>query len=137
MLYEIISPDAFLRPYIDDYTSLAAMYAVVAKAYTKRCTSTRRSSGRRTSWCRSTSRQARSRGHRLRRHQRETIDLIKQKQGGDDTKVINLIKSIEKTQRGIGRPVPDRDGRPGEAGPGELRGPAGPRPRRRWIRCSR
>jgi len=27
----------------------------------------------------------------------ETIDLIKQKQGGDDTKVINLIKSIEKT----------------------------------------
>ena len=27
----------------------------------------------------------------------ETIDLIKQKHGGDDTKVINLIKSIEKT----------------------------------------
>jgi type I restriction enzyme R subunit len=26
----------------------------------------------------------------------ETIDLIKQKHGGDDTKVINLIKSIEK-----------------------------------------
>src|SRR5213078_1627871 len=35
MLYEIISPDAFLRPFIDDYTSLAAIYAVVAKAYTK------------------------------------------------------------------------------------------------------
>jgi hypothetical protein len=27
----------------------------------------------------------------------QTIDLIKQKHGGDDTKVINLIKSIEKT----------------------------------------
>jgi type I restriction enzyme R subunit len=27
----------------------------------------------------------------------ETIDLIKEKHGGDDTKVINLIKSIEKT----------------------------------------
>src|SRR5205085_5390404 len=27
----------------------------------------------------------------------ETIELIKQKHGGDDTKVINLIKSIEKT----------------------------------------
>jgi type I restriction enzyme R subunit len=27
----------------------------------------------------------------------ETIDLIQQKHGGDDTKVINLIKSIEKT----------------------------------------
>ena len=35
MLYEIISPDAFLRPYIDGYTGLASMYAVVAKAYTK------------------------------------------------------------------------------------------------------
>ena len=35
MLYEIISPDAFLRPYIAAFTSLAAMYAVVAKAYTK------------------------------------------------------------------------------------------------------
>src|SRR5207237_1561910 len=35
MLYEIISPDAFLRPYLDDYTSLASIYAVVAKAYTK------------------------------------------------------------------------------------------------------
>jgi type I restriction enzyme, R subunit len=30
MLYEIISPDAFLRPFIDDYTGLAAVYAVVA-----------------------------------------------------------------------------------------------------------
>jgi type I restriction enzyme, R subunit len=27
----------------------------------------------------------------------QTIDLIKKKHGGDDTKVINLIKSIEKT----------------------------------------
>src|SRR5213076_2502523 len=35
MLYEIISPDAFLRPFLDNYTSLGAMYAVVAKAYTK------------------------------------------------------------------------------------------------------
>ena len=35
MLYEIISPDAFMRPYIGDYTSLASIYAVVAKAYTK------------------------------------------------------------------------------------------------------
>ncbi len=36
MLYEIISPDAFLRPYIDDYASLSAIYAVVRNAYTKR-----------------------------------------------------------------------------------------------------
>jgi type I restriction enzyme R subunit len=32
-LYEIISPDAFLRPYIDDYARLTALYAVVRNAY--------------------------------------------------------------------------------------------------------
>jgi type I restriction enzyme R subunit len=31
MLFEIISPDAFLRPFMDDYASLSAIYAVVAK----------------------------------------------------------------------------------------------------------
>jgi type I restriction enzyme, R subunit len=36
MLYEIISPDAFLRPYPDDYSTLSAMYDVVRKAYTKK-----------------------------------------------------------------------------------------------------
>ena len=36
MLYEIISPDAFLRPFIDDYSTLSAIYDVVRKAYTRR-----------------------------------------------------------------------------------------------------
>lgn len=36
MLYEIISPDAFLRPFIDNYSTLSAIYDVVRKAYTKR-----------------------------------------------------------------------------------------------------
>src|SRR6516165_2993581 len=36
MLYEIISPDAFLRPYIEDYTTLSSIYAVVQNAYAKR-----------------------------------------------------------------------------------------------------
>jgi type I restriction enzyme R subunit len=35
MLYEIISPDAFLRPFIDDYGTLSAIYQVVRKAYTR------------------------------------------------------------------------------------------------------
>src|SRR6266404_7923491 len=36
MLYEIISPDAFLRPFINDYTTLSSIYAVVQNAYAKR-----------------------------------------------------------------------------------------------------
>src|SRR5258705_12164556 len=36
MLYEIISPDAFLRPYIDDYATLSSIYDVVRNAYTRK-----------------------------------------------------------------------------------------------------
>jgi type I restriction enzyme, R subunit len=98
MLYEIISPDAFLRTYIDDYASLSAMYAVLAKAYTKHVYVDRAFQ--------------RKTNELVQKHvtsspiaavtefvpiTAETIDLIKQKSGGDDTKVINLIKSIEKS----------------------------------------
>src|SRR6267143_3222273 len=98
MLYEIISPDAFLRPYIDDYTGLASMYAVVAKAYTKQVYVDKAFQ--------------RKTNELVQKHvasspiaavyefvpiNAETIELIKEKHSGDDTKVINLIKSIEKT----------------------------------------
>ncbi len=36
MLYEIISPDAFLRPFMDMYTTLSSIYAVVRNAYAKK-----------------------------------------------------------------------------------------------------
>ena len=36
MLYEIISPDKFLRPYIDNYTTLSAIYQIVRNAYARR-----------------------------------------------------------------------------------------------------
>ena len=32
-VYEVISPDAFLRPFIDDYLSLAELYALIRTAY--------------------------------------------------------------------------------------------------------
>ena len=98
MLFEIIAPDAFLRPFMDDYASLSAIYAVVAKAYTK-TVYVDKAFQRKTN-------------ELVQKHvmsspiaavtdfvaiNEETIDLIKQKHGGDDTKVINLIKSIEKT----------------------------------------
>lgn len=98
MLFEIISPDAFLRPFMEDYGSLSAIYAVVAKAYTK-TVYVDKAFQRKTS-------------ELVQKHvmsspiaavtdyiaiNEETIELIKQKHGGDDTKVINLIKSIEKT----------------------------------------
>jgi type I restriction enzyme, R subunit len=98
MLFEIISPDAFLRPYLDDYASLSAIYSVVAKAYAKTVYVD-------TAFQRKTN-------ELVQKHvtsspiaavtdfvaiDADTIDIIKRKHGGDDTKVINLIKSIEKT----------------------------------------
>ena len=35
-LYEIISPDAFLRPYIDDYGKLSVLYQVILNAFSKK-----------------------------------------------------------------------------------------------------
>jgi type I restriction enzyme R subunit len=97
MLYEIISPDAFLRPYLDDYSSLSAIYAVVANAYAKKVYVDRAFQ--------------RKTNELVQKHigvdklqnviefveiDANTIELIKQQKGGDSTKVINLVKSIEK-----------------------------------------
>ena len=97
MLYEIISPDAFLRPYIDQYTTLSSIYAVVRNAYAKKVYVDRAFQ--------------KKTNELVQKHigaeqlvnvtefvkiDEHTIDLIKQQKGGDGTKVINLVKSIEK-----------------------------------------
>jgi type I restriction enzyme R subunit len=98
MLYEIISPDAFLRPYIDDYTALASMYTVVAKAYAKQVY-VDKAFQRKTNELvqKHVASSAIAGVYNFVAIDAATIDLIKEKHGGDDTKVINLIKSIEKT----------------------------------------
>lgn len=97
MLYEIISPDAFLRPFIEDYTTLAAIYEVVRKAYTKGVQIDR-------DFLRKTSQLVQkhigvvmeSPGADYMGIDRTTLDTIKQRHEGRATKVINLIKAIEK-----------------------------------------
>jgi len=97
MLYEIISPDAFLRPFIENYATLSAIYEIVRKAYTQRIQVDRE-------FQRKTNRLVQEKVGAfgldgqldLVPIDANTIDLIKKKRGGDGTKVINLIKSIEK-----------------------------------------
>ena len=36
MVYDVLSPDAFLRPYLDDYEALAALYHLIRAAYSAR-----------------------------------------------------------------------------------------------------
>lgn len=97
MLYEIISPDAFLRPFISDYGTLSAIYAVVRKAYAKQVMVDREFQ--------------RKTNALVQRHigtsymlpvenrvkiDEDTVKFIADNKGGDNSKVINLIKSIEK-----------------------------------------
>ncbi len=97
MLYEIISPDAFLRPFIDDYATLSAIYQVVRNAYTRRVY-VDRDFQKKTDVL-------------VRKHigasladlaaeyvviDRSTIETIKLRDEGKATKVINLIKAIQK-----------------------------------------
>jgi type I restriction enzyme R subunit len=98
MLYEIISPDAFLRPFIDNYGTLSAIYDVVRKAYTKRVQVDRE-------FQRKTNRLVQEtigtygvqQINEFVEINADTIELIKNAKRGDGTKVINLVKSIEKT----------------------------------------
>ncbi len=97
MLYEIISPDAFLRPFMDDYATLASIYAVVRKAYTKTVYVDR-------AFQKKTNELVQSKvGAGYIRPvdiffeiNEDTVDYIANRKGADGTKVINLVKSIEK-----------------------------------------
>ncbi|MDA8238739.1 MAG: HsdR family type I site-specific deoxyribonuclease [Nitrospiraceae bacterium] len=99
MLYEIISPDAFLRPFIGDFTTLSAVYVVVRNAYEKKVYVDKAFQ--------------KKTNELVQKHvgtwiagelpaeyveiDKATLDTIKQRNEGKATKVINLIKSIEKT----------------------------------------
>ena len=97
MLYEIISPDAFLRPFMEMYRTLTAIFQIVRKAYAKRI-QTDREFQRKTAML--VREQVSSYGveslEGLIEINADTVELIKKRQGSDGTQVINLIKSIEK-----------------------------------------
>lgn len=99
MLYEIISPDAFLRPFMDDYTTLSAIYAVVRNAYAKKVYVDR-------AFQKKTNELVQGHVGALVAAQpraeylaidKDAIETIKARVDGNATKVINLVKSIEKT----------------------------------------
>lgn len=98
MLYEIISPDAFMRPFIEDYTTLSAIYDVVRKAYVKKGYVDRAFQKKTNELVQkhvdSSYIQPVSEFLQI---NEDTVEFIVNKKGGDGTKVINLVKSIEKT----------------------------------------
>jgi type I restriction enzyme R subunit len=103
MLYEIISPDAFLRPYLDDYATLSGIYAVVRKAYAKLVYVDRDFQKKTNELVQrhigTTQIQAVTQFVEI---NPETLRLIKEKQSDHNTQVINLVKSIEKAAEEAG-----------------------------------
>lgn len=98
MLYEIISPDAFVRPFMDDYLTLTAVYDIVRKAYSKRVMMDRDFQRKTNALVQDHVSGFTSDGPLDPvKIDGNTLELIKKKRGGDGTKVINLVKSIEKT----------------------------------------
>lgn len=98
MLYEIISPDAFLRPFLDGYTTLSAIYQVVSNAYARRVYVDR-------AFQKKTNQLVQQHIGALFAGEPSTprvhldpqaIETIKQQQGGKATKIINLVKAIQK-----------------------------------------
>jgi len=97
MLYEIISPDPFLRPFIEAYTSLCAIYAVVRKAYARTVTVDREFQRKTSALVQEhISTPGIGEPAELVAITNDTIVLINSRQGGMSRKVINLVKSIER-----------------------------------------
>ena len=97
MLYEIISPDAFLRPFIDDYRTLSEIYATVRKIYTRYVIVDKEFQRKTNELVRENIRiYGVTPPVELLKIDAETVEVIKGKKGGEGTKIINLVKSIEK-----------------------------------------
>ncbi len=97
MLYEIISPDSFLRPYIEPYGTLSAIYSVVRKAYARKVYVDRE-------FLQKTNELVQSKidstdikfQNEFVKIDKDSIEKIKDNNSDNPTRVINLVMSIER-----------------------------------------
>jgi type I restriction enzyme, R subunit len=97
MLYEIISPDKDLRDYIGKYLKLSSLYTIVRNAFSKRVIVDKE-------LMRKTQKLIRSKvenyeiptPYKIYEIKEDTLQAYKKSDDSDNTKVINLRKSIEK-----------------------------------------
>ena len=97
MLYEIISPDLFLRPFIDDYKILTQIFYIVRNAYAKRIYIDKEFQRKTVQLVKENiDLEYLKGGTEIYELNDKTIELIKNNQKPDNVKIINLIKSIQK-----------------------------------------
>ena len=107
MLYEILSPDAALRDYIDDYNRLADIYVMLRNAYGSK-------TGFLSEVAHKTEKLVRANAEmhglsnmtRVVEFNEDTLKALKDKKGPDNGKVINLVKSLQSSaaERGSTEP---------------------------------
>jgi type I restriction enzyme R subunit len=98
MLYEIISPDAFLYPFIDDYATVSKIYEVVRKAYTRRVYVDRDFQKKTNALVQGHIGAKMGDGEQpFMAIDKATLETIAKRREGKATKVINLVKAIEKS----------------------------------------
>lgn len=97
MLYEIISPDPFLRPHIDRYTTLSSMYHVVRNAYAEKVSIDREFQAKTSELVQEHIQSSPIKlGSEVVQLDEKGIELIKAKNQPDEVKIINFIKSIQR-----------------------------------------
>jgi len=106
-LYEIISPDDFLRPYLDDYETLSRMFKIVRENY-DRGIPVDRDFTRKTALLVQQHTTGSAIGPTLDicEINEETLKRIEGSKASDTEKVFNLIKSIERTVEQQGNNAP-------------------------------
>ncbi len=98
MLYEIISPDAFLRPFIENYATLSGIYEVARNAYARRVYVDRAFQKKTNELVqRHIGASVHDRMSEYVTLDADAIDTIKKREEGKATKIINLVKAIAKT----------------------------------------
>lgn len=97
MLYEIISPDAFLRPFVEKYLTLSDMYSVVRNAFTEKVRIDREFQKKTSELVQEHIQSSPIKiGAEVIELDEKGIELIKTKNQPDEVKIINLIKSIQR-----------------------------------------
>ena len=106
-LYEIISPDVFLRPYIDDYGKLSAVYQLIINAFSKKVALIRDLMKKTEDLVKrsaiGTGLDAVMKPVRI---DENTLKALKSSDGGEPPKVINLGKSLLATIKEEGEQQP-------------------------------
>ncbi|MEP0826680.1 MAG: type I restriction endonuclease subunit R [Nitrososphaera sp.] len=104
-LYEIISPDAYLRDYIDNYRLLAVLYSIVRNAYSRDVIVTKDLMNKTENLVRENTTLSGLRGKmQFYRIDKDTLQALKSDDSSDNSKVINLSKGLIQATTEDGQP---------------------------------